>query len=297
MGKDINVKVFFILIGKTKKDTLKEGSPKQRKDKSWKPEAEALMLAQSRLERKAPEAEQCKTRVMPSEDSPVSSSGHQQEQTATPKKNLKSSKNLQSTSKTSQPVVHKKQTAEQKLQSDIVAKKRAEGSGKKIKKSGKKNSNKKTQLQKESSDSEPHEEELEREPVKLIEVFTSPLHEKLQTSVSQKAAESEKPKNLLHALESVGGASKSDIVKAVEYLLDSVKKSEKKGLSAKSSRKVPKKIGCRTSEGVCSNPEDPESQMDSDSSSIQDTARKKQKLSDVKIKNNKRKRNMQHGLQ
>ncbi|XP_010141097.1 PREDICTED: centromere protein C, partial [Buceros rhinoceros silvestris] len=284
--------------GKTKKDTLKRGSPKQRKDKSWKPEAVVPMLAQSGLKRKASDAEQCKTRVMPNEDSPVSSSGHQQEQTASPKKNLKSSKNLQSTSKTSQLVVHKKQTAEQKLPSDTVAKKRTESSEKKIKKSGKKSSNKKAQLQKEeSSDSEPHEEELEREPVKLNKVYTSPLHEKLQTSVSQKSAKSEKPKNLLHAVDSLGGASKSDIVRALEYLIDSVKKSEKKGLSAKSSGKIPKKIDCRTSEGVCSNPEDAESQMDSDSSSIQDTTRKNQKLSNVKIKSNKRKRNVQHGLQ
>ncbi|NWR65356.1 CENPC protein, partial [Bucorvus abyssinicus] len=283
--------------GKAKKDTLNQGSPKQRKDKSWKPEAEVLMLAQSGLERKPSDAEQCKTRVMPNEDLPMSSSGHQQERTASPKKNLKSSKNLQSTSKTSQPIVHKKQTAKQKLSSDTVAEKRTESSGKKLKKSGKKSSNKKAQLQKEeSSDSEAHEEELEREPVKLNEVFTSPLHEKLQTSTSQKSAKSEKPKNVLHVLESLGGANKSDIVKALEYLIDSVKKSEKKQLSAKSSGKIPKKIDHRTSEGVCSNPEDPESQMDSDSSSIQDTARKKQKLSDVKIKSNKRKRNVQHGL-
>ncbi|XP_050751811.1 centromere protein C isoform X1 [Gymnogyps californianus] len=285
-------------MGKTKKDALRQGSPNQKKDTSWKPEAKELMLSRSGLETKASDAEQCKTRVMPSEDSPVPSAGHQQERSVSPKKNLKSSKSLQSASKASQHLVHKKQTAKQKLPKNTVAKTLTESPRKKLKKSGKKSSNKKPQLQREeSSDSEPGEEELEREPVKLNEVFTSPLHQKLQTSVIQKSAKSEKPKSVLHTLESLGGTNNKTLVKALQHLLDSVKNSEKKRLSAKSSGKIPKKIHRRTSKGVCSNPEDTESQMDSDSSSIQDMARKKQKLSDVKIKSNKRKHNMQHGLQ
>ncbi|KAF1479231.1 Centromere protein C, partial [Megadyptes antipodes antipodes] len=284
-------------IGKTKKDALRQGSPNQKKDTSWKPEVEELILSQSGLETKASDAEQCKTRVTPSEDLPMPSAGHQQEWTVSPKKNLKSSKYLQSASKASQHLVHKKQTAKQKVPKDTAAKRLAESPRKKLKKSGKKSSNKKCQLQREeSSDSEPGEEELEREPIKLNEVFTSPLHQKLQTSVIQKLAKSEKPKNVLHTLESLGGANNKTPVKALQHLIDSVKNSEKKRLSAKSSGKIPKKFHRRTSKGVCSNPEDMESQTDSDSSSVQDMARKKQKLSDVEIKSNKRKRNAQHGL-
>ncbi|NXK12272.1 CENPC protein, partial [Herpetotheres cachinnans] len=284
-------------MGKTKKDAHRQGSSNQKKGMSWKPEAKELMLSQSGLETKASDAEQCKTRVMASEDSPVPSAGHQQEQTVSPKKNLKSSKYLQLASKASQRLVHKKQAAKQKLPKDTVAKTLAESPRKKLKKSGKKSSKKKPQLQREeASDSEPGEEELQREPVKLNEVFTSPLHQKLQTSVIQKLAKSKKPKNVLHALESHGGASNKTLIKALQHVVDSVKKSEKKQVSAESSRKIPKKIHRRTSKGVCSNPEDTESQTDSDSSSIQDMARKNQKLSDVKIKNNKRKRNMQHRL-
>ncbi|KAF1568905.1 Centromere protein C, partial [Eudyptes schlegeli] len=284
-------------MGKTKKNALRQGSPNQKKDTSWKPEVEELILSQSGLETKASDAEQCKTRVTPSEDLPMPSAGHQQERTVSPKKNLKSSKYLQSASKASQHLVHKKQTAKQKVPKDTAAKRLAESPRKKLKKSGKKSSNKKHQLQREeSSDSEPGEEELEREPIKLNEVFTSPLHQKLQTSVIQKLAKSEKPKNVLHTLESLGGANNKTPVKALQHLIDSVKNSEKKRLSAKSSGKIPKKFHRRTSKGVCSNPEDTESQTDSDSSSVQDMARKKQKLSDVEIKSNKRKRNVQHGL-
>ncbi|KAF1399239.1 Centromere protein C, partial [Spheniscus magellanicus] len=284
-------------MGKTKKDALRQGSPNQKKDTSWKPEVEELILSQSGLETKASDAEQCKTRVTPSEDLPMPSAGHQQERTVSPKKNLKSSKYLQPASKASQHLVHKKQTAKQKVPKDTAAKRLAESPRKKLKKSGKKSSNKKCQLQREeSSDSEPGEEELEREPVKLNEVFTSPLHQKSQTSVIQKLAKSEKPKNVLHTLESLGGANNKTPVKVLQHLIDSVKNSEKKRLSAKSSGKIPKKIHRRTSKGVCSNPEDTESQTDSDSSSVQDMARKKQKLSDVEIKSNKRKRNAQRGL-
>ncbi|KAM6136355.1 centromere protein C [Phoenicopterus ruber ruber] len=282
-------------MGKTKKDALRQGSPNQ------KPEAEELMLSQSGLETKASDAEQCKTRVVLSEDSPMPSARHHQARTVSPKKNLKFSKYLQSASKASQHLAHKKQTAKQKLSKDRVAKKLAESPRKKHKKSSKKSSNKKPQLQRgESSDSEPGEEELEREPVQLNEVFTSPLHRKVQTSVIQKLDKSENPKNVLHAFESLGGASNTTYVKALQHLIDSVQNSEKKPSSAKSSGKRTKKIHCRTSAGVCSDPEDTsdtQSTTDSDSSSLQHVARKKQKLSDVKMKSNKRKHSMQHGPQ
>ncbi|NXF47183.1 CENPC protein, partial [Oceanites oceanicus] len=275
-------------VGKTKKDALRQGSPNQKKDTSWKPEAEELMLSRSGLETKASNAEQCKTRLMPSEDSPMPSAGHQQERTVSPKKNLKSSKYLQLASKASQHLVHKKQTAEQKLPKDTVAERLVESQRKKLKKPGKKSSNKKARLRREeSSDSEPGEEELEREPVKLNEAFTSPLH--------QKMVKPEKPKNVLNTLQSLSGANNKTPVKLLEHLTDSVKNSEKKRFSAKSSGKIRKKIQHRTSEGVRSNPEDTESQADSDSSSVQGMARKKQKLSNVKIKSNKRKRNTQLG--
>ncbi|NWY53615.1 CENPC protein, partial [Chionis minor] len=282
--------------GKSKKDALRQGSPKQKKGTSWKPEAEELMFLQSGLETKASDAEQCKTKVMTSEDSPVPSAGRQQERTVSPKKNLKSSKCLQSASKASQQE-KKKQTAKQKLPKGTAAKKLAESSRKKPKKSAKKNSSEKSQLQREESpEGEPGEEKLERKPIKLNEVCTSPLHQKLQTSVIEKLAMSEKSKNVLHALESLGGAHNKTPVKALQHLIDSVKNSEKNRLSAKSSGKIPKKMDRRTRKGVCSNPEDTESQMDSDSSSAWDVARKTQKLPDTKIKNNKRKRNTQHGL-
>uniref|UniRef100_A0A8C0FBJ3 Centromere protein C n=1 Tax=Bubo bubo TaxID=30461 RepID=A0A8C0FBJ3_BUBBB len=281
--------------GKTKKDVLRQGSPNQTKDTSGKRKAEELM-SRSGLKRKASDAEQCKTRVMPSEDLLMPSAGHQQEQT--PRKNLKSPNYLQSASKASQSLVDKKQTAKQKLPKDTVAKRLAESPRKKLKKSGKKSSNKKPQLQREeSSDSEPGEEELEKGSVKSNEVFSSPLHQKLQTMVSPKLAKSEKPKNVLHTLESLDGASNKTPVKALQHLTDSVKNSEKKRLSAKSSGKRPKMINRRTSKGVCTNPEGTESQMDSDSCSVQNMARKEKKSSDVKIKSNKRKHNTQHGLQ
>ncbi|KAM9662205.1 centromere protein C isoform 1-T3 [Morphnus guianensis] len=282
-------------MGKTKKHALRQGSSNQKKDTSGKPEGKELVLSWSRLETEASDAEQHKTRVMPSDDLPMPSAGHQQEQTLSPKKDLKSSKYVQSASKASQQLVHKKQTAKQKVPE--VSKRLAESPRKKLKKSGKKSSNKKPRLQREgSSDSEPDEEELEREPVKLNEVFTSPLHQKLQTSVIQELAKFETPENGLHTLESLCGANNKTPVKALQHLIDSVKNAEKKQLSAKSSGKMPQKMHYRASKGVCSNPEDTESQTDSDSFSVQDTARKKQKLSDVKIKSNKRKRNMQHGL-
>ncbi|KAM6400747.1 centromere protein C [Pluvialis apricaria] len=282
-------------MGKPKKGALRQGSPNQKNDTSWKPEAEKLM-SWSELVTKASDAEQCKTNVMTSEDSPMPSTGHQQEQTVSPKKNVRSSKCLQWASKAAQHLVHKKQTAKQKLPEDTAAKRLAGSSRKNVKKSGKKSNNKKPQLQREkSSESEPGEEDLEREPVKLNEVFTSPLHQKLQTSVIWKLAKSETPKNVVHT-KSLGGAG-NKTVKALQHLIDSVKNSEEKHLSAKSSGKIPRKICGRTSKGVCSNPEDAESQTDYGSCSVQDTARRKQKLSAVKIRNNKRKHNMQHELQ
>ncbi|NXL33353.1 CENPC protein, partial [Glaucidium brasilianum] len=278
--------------GKTKKDAFRQGSPNQAKDMSWKRKAEGLMLSRSGLKRKASDAEQCKTRVMPSEDLLMPSSGH--EQTVSPRKNLKSPSYLQPASKASQSLVHKKQTAKQKLPKDIVAKRLAESPRKKLKKSGKKSSNKKPQLQREErSDSEPHEEEFGKEPVKLDEVFSSPLHQKLQTMVSPKLAKSEKPKNVLHTLESLDGASNKTVT---AHLTDNVKSSGKKRLSAKSSGKRPKMINRRTSKGVCTSPEGTAFQMNSDSCSVQDMAREEKKSSDMKRKSKKRKHNTQHGL-
>ncbi|XP_027532786.1 centromere protein C isoform X3 [Neopelma chrysocephalum] len=284
--------------GKTKKDALRQDSPNQKKNTSWKPEAEELILSWSGLETEASDAEKCKTRVLPSEDLPMPSSGHQQEQTVSPKKSLKSSKNLQSASKASQHLHKRKQTAKQKLPKVKIAKKVALSPRKDLKKSVQKSSNKKPQLQREkSSDSELSEEEHEREPVDLKDVCTTPLRQKLETPVIQKLAVSEKPRNVLHTLDSPGGANNQTPVKALQHLMDSVKNSEKKQLPAKYSGKIPRKIPCRTNKAVYSNPEDTESQTDSDSSSVQNMARKKQKLSDEKIKNNKRKRNRQHGPQ
>uniref|UniRef100_A0A8B9F7L1 Centromere protein C n=1 Tax=Amazona collaria TaxID=241587 RepID=A0A8B9F7L1_9PSIT len=284
-------------MGKTKKNALKQSSPNKEKDTSWKPEAKKLMLSQSGLETKACDAEQCKTMVMPSEDSLMSSAGHQQEQSLSPKQNIKSSRNLRSASKASQRSVHKKQSVKQKHPGGTVAKRLAGSPRKKLKKTGKKSSNRKPQLQREEiSHSEPSEAELESEPVKLDEVFASVLCQELETSAIQNLAKSEKPKYLLQTLESLGGANYKTPVKALQHLRDSVKNSEKKLLSAKSSGKIPKRSHCRKNEGVCSGPEDNESQMDSDSSSVQESTRENHKLSDVKIKSNKRKHYTQHGL-
>ncbi|NXC72292.1 CENPC protein, partial [Anhinga anhinga] len=285
-------------MGKTKKDALRQGYRKRKKDTSWKPEAEELMLSpRSGLETEVPDAEQCKTRVMPSEDSPMPSAGHQQEQTVSPKKNLKSSKCQQFASKPSQHLAHRKQTAKRKIPKGGVAKTLAHSPREKAKKSGKKSSNKNPQLQREeSSDREPDKEEVEREPVEFYEVFNSPLHQKVQTPVIQKLAKS-KPKNVLHSLESPGGAKTKTPVKALQHLTESVKNTETKKPSAKPSGKVPKKIQHRAIKRVCSNSEDTERQMDSDScsSSVQNIAGKKRKLSDVK-RTRKRKRNEQYEL-
>ncbi|NWI72997.1 CENPC protein, partial [Dryoscopus gambensis] len=283
-------------MGKTKKDALRQDSPNQETNTSWKPEAEELMLSWSGLETKPSDEEQCKTRMLPSEGLPMPSSGHQEEQTVSTKKSLKSSKNPQLASKASQHLVKKKQTAKQKLPKVKVAKRGTASPRKKLKNSAQKSSNKKPQLQR-KADSEPGEEELVREPVELNEVCTTPLHQKLETPVSQKLTKSEKCRNVLHTPESPGRANNRTPLKALQHPVDSVKNPEKKSLSAKSSGKIPKKIPRRTNKALCSSPEDTESQTDSDSSSVQDIARKKQKLSDKKIKSNKRKRNRQHGLQ
>lgn len=297
MRKDTNVQLFYVLVGKTKKDALQQSSLNKEKDTSWKPEAKKLMLSQSGLETKACDAEQCQTMVMPSEDSLMSSAGHQQGRTLSPKKNLKSSRSVQSASKASQHLVHKKQSVKQKHPRDTVAKRLAGSPRKKLKKPGKKSSGRKPQLQREEiSHSVSSEEELESEPVKLDEVFTSVLHQKSQTSVIQNLAKSEKPKNVLQTLECLDGANNKTPVKALQHLIDSVNNSEKKLLSAKVSGKIPKKSHCRNSEDVYSGPEDNESQMDSDTSSVQESTRENHKLSDVKIRSNKRKRYAQHGL-
>ncbi|NWW87891.1 CENPC protein, partial [Rhynochetos jubatus] len=273
---------------KTKKDALRQGSPNQKKDTNWQLKAEKVMLVWSGSETEAPDAERCKTSVMPSEDLPMPSTGHRQQQAASLEK---TPKYLQSASGASQNLGHKKQSAKQKGLKDTVAKRLAGSPRKKLKKSAQKSNTKKQWLRRvESSDSEPGEEELEREPVKSNEVFSLPLRQKLGTSVVRKLAKSEKPKKtpVSHTLDSCGGANNKNPVKALQHLTGSVKDSKKKRLPAKSSGKVPKKI-----HRVCSNPEDTES--DSDNPSVQGTARKKQKLSDVKTASNKRKLNMEHG--
>ncbi|XP_063279403.1 centromere protein C isoform X2 [Prinia subflava] len=282
-------------MGKTEEDALRQGSPKQKKNTFWKPEAEELM-SWSGLETKPSDEEQCKTKMLPSEDLPILSSGHQEEQTVSLRKSLKSSENLQLTSKASQYSVKKKQTAKQKLRKVKAAMRGTLNPRKKCKNFVQKSSNKKLQLQREeSSDSEPGEEELEREPMELNEVCTTPLHQELETPVIKKLTKSEKCRNVLHTSESPGGANNRTPLKALQHPMGSVKNPEKKWLSAKSSGKTPKKIPRRTNKALCSSPEDTESETNSDSSSVQDVARKKQKLSDVKTKSNKRKYDSQHG--
>ncbi|KAJ7407473.1 hypothetical protein WISP_126217 [Willisornis vidua] len=277
--------------GKTKKGALWQDSPKQKKNTFWESEPDEL-ISRSGLERKGSDAGQCKTRMPPSEDLSMTSSGHQQKRTVSPKKSLKSSKNLQSPSKASRHLV------KPKLPKVKVAKKVAVSPKKKLKKSVQKSRNKNLQLQRQgSSDNEPVEEELERDPVKMSDVCTTPLHQKLETPVIQKSTVSKKRENVLHTLESPDGANNQTPVKAPLRPMDSVKNSGKKRLPAKYSGKIPKKVPHRTNKAVCPSPEDTESQTDSDSSSVQDKANKNQKLSDVKIKNNKRKRNRQHGPQ
>ncbi|NXX43403.1 CENPC protein, partial [Tricholaema leucomelas] len=281
-------------IGKTGKGALRQGPPKQKK-MSRRPEADTVMFPQPELETQASDAEQCKTRETPGRDSPLPSGGHEQEKTVSLKRNLKFSKNLQLASKASQHLDPKKKTAKQKPPKAPVGKRQAESPRKKLKKSDKKSSNKKTLLQREeSSDSEPGEEELEKEPVKPDEEFTSVSHEKLQTPTTQKLTKSE---NILQVLESLDDASNRSLVKALQYLIDSIRSSEVKQLPANSSEKAPQKLRHRDSEGTCSDTENAQSPMRSDSTSVQGMVRKKQKLADVKGKTNKRKHHLQHGPQ
>uniref|UniRef100_U3IM11 Mif2/CENP-C cupin domain-containing protein n=1 Tax=Anas platyrhynchos platyrhynchos TaxID=8840 RepID=U3IM11_ANAPP len=278
--------------GKSKKGALHQDSPRHRKV-SCEPEAEQLMLLVSGWDTEAYDEEH-KKRVKPSEGSPLPSAEHHKEQMPPPKENLKSSKYPQSASKAFLHSVQKKHTAKQKLQESKnkskLSKKWAESQRKKLKKSVKKSSNKKPQLQRgESSDNESSEEGLEREPVELNEMFTSPLRQTSGNSVLQKLASSEKPKNVSHALESLHGVYNKTPVKAAELmqrLTDSIQNSEKKRLLAKSPGKTLKKINHRTPKGVSSNAEDiePQNTTDSDSSSAHEVARKKHKQSDVKIK-------------
>lgn len=295
MRKSINVQIFCVLTDKTKKGALRQDAPNQKKNTSRRPQAEELMLSWSGLETESSDEEQCETRMLPNEDLPMPSSGHQEEQTVSLKMSLRSSKNLQLTSKASQDLVKKKQTAKQKLPEVKVAERRTVSSRKKSKKSVQQSSSKKAQLQREGcSDSLPSEEELEREPIELNEVCTTPLHQKLETPVIQKLTKSEKPRNVLHTSESLSGANNRTPLKALQHPMESVKNPENKWLSAKSSGKIPNKIPHRTNEALSSSSEDTEFQTDSDSSSVQDMARKKRKLPDVKIKSNKRKHNRQH---
>ncbi|NXB46092.1 CENPC protein, partial [Leucopsar rothschildi] len=270
-------------MGKTKKDALRQDSPNQKK---------------SGLETKPSYEEQCKTR-MPSEDLPMPSCGHQEEQTVSLKKSLRSSKNQQLASKASQDLDEKEQTAKQKLPKVEVAKRGTVSPRKKPKKSVQQSSSKKRQLQREelSDSDESSEEELEREPIKLNKMYATPLHQKLETPVIQKLTKSKKPGNVLHAPELPVGANTATPLEALQHPMESVKNPEKKRLSAKSSEKIPRKIPCRASKALCSSSEDTGSQTDTDSSSVQDMPRKKPKLPDVKIKSNKRKHNRQHGPQ
>ncbi|NWS89176.1 CENPC protein, partial [Toxostoma redivivum] len=272
-------------MGNTKKDALRQDSPNQKKNTSW-----------SGLETKPCDEEQCKTRMLPSEDLPMPSSGHQEEQSVSLKKSLRSSKIPQLASKASQDLDKKEQTAKQKLPKVKEANRWTPNSGKKPKKSVQPSSSKKPQRE-ELSDSETSEEELEREPIKLNEVCTTPLHQKLETPVIQKYTKSKKPRNVLHAPESPAGTSNGTSLEALQHPMESVKNPGKKRLSAKSSEKIPNKIPRRANKALCSSSEDTESQTDSDSSDSSDVARKKPKLPDVKIKSNKRKHNRQHGPQ
>ncbi|NXD15151.1 CENPC protein, partial [Nothocercus nigrocapillus] len=277
---------------KTKKEALRQDSPKQRRGTSWKPEDKEL----SGLDKKASEAERCKKRVMPSEDSSMLSAGDQQE--LQPRKSFKSSNYKQSNLRTSQHLVPRKQNVKQKLSKDTVSKKLAESTRKKMKASGKKSSNRELLLPTvESSEHKLDEEGLERESVDLNEVFSSPLHLKLQTSKTQNLANSEKRKTVLHPLESLGSASNKTPVKAKEPLwnpIATVQNSEKRS-SAKTVRKKPEKIHHKAHKNVRSNSDDiePQNTVDSESSFVQDEVEKNPKPSNKK--SNKRKRNMQHG--
>uniref|UniRef100_A0A803YKW2 Centromere protein C n=1 Tax=Meleagris gallopavo TaxID=9103 RepID=A0A803YKW2_MELGA len=281
-------------VGKSKPDELR-GSSKHRKKMSYESEAEQLMLFG--LDSEASDEEQKIRRVMAREDLPMPSAEDQQKQMLSPKKNLTPCKYQQSASKAYQRSVHKKQT-KQKLANDKVLKSQR----KKLKKSGRRNSNKNPEPQRwKSSDSEPGEEGLEREPLKSNEMFTSPPHQELQTSVLQKLAKSEKAEKVLHSLETVTDVNNKTPLKAaklLQHLVDSVKNSEKKRSSATSSGKMLKKINHRAHKRACSITGDtePQNTTDSDSFSAQEVSRKKHKQSAVKA-SEKRKNNGHQRLQ
>ncbi|XP_010214651.1 PREDICTED: centromere protein C [Tinamus guttatus] len=276
---------------KTKKEALRQDSPKQRRGTSWKPEDKELF----ELDKKASDAEQCKKRVRPSEDLSILSAGGQQELQS--KKSFKSSNYKQSNLRT-RHLVHKKQNVKQKLSKDTVSKKLAESSRKKTKASSKKSSNRGLLLPTvESSESKLGEEGLERESVDLNKVFSTPLPSKLKTSKIQNLANSEKRRNVLHSLKSLGGASNKTPVKAKELprnLTSTVQNSEKRS-SAKIIRKKPEKIHHKARKNVRSNSDDiePQNTMESESSPVQDEVEKNPVSSNKK--SNKRKRNMQRG--
>ncbi|KGL78399.1 Centromere protein C, partial [Tinamus guttatus] len=278
---------------KTKKEALRQDSPKQRRGTSWKPEDKELF----ELDKKASDAEQCKKRVRPSEDLSILSAGGQQELQS--KKSFKSSNYKQSNLRT-RHLVHKKQNVKQKLSKDTVSKKLAESSRKKTKASSKKSSNRGLLLPTvESSESKLGEEGLERESVDLNKVFSTPLPSKLKTSKIQNLANSEKRRNVLHSLKSLGGASNKTPVKAKELprnLTSTVQNSEKRS-SAKIIRKKPEKIHHKARKNVRSNSDDiePQNTMESESSPVQDEVEKNPVSSNKK--SNKRKRNMQRGSQ
>ncbi|NXU55515.1 CENPC protein, partial [Turnix velox] len=285
-------------IGKTKKAALR-GSPRQKKNMAQKPGAEKpedkqlRMLSSSGLETKSSDLEQCKTYDVISEDLPVTPAEHQQEETESPRENPNSSE--QSASEVSQHLVNKKIPSKQEIPKPPSSKRLPESLKKQHKKPDKKSHNKKPQLQREKAapDDEPGQEEIESEPVKLNEVLALPMDQKSQTPRTQKLPASGKPKN---ALESVDGTNYETAVKMLQHFMDMVKNSERKCLPARSSGKTPKKTCPKTGEGVCSSPKDTEGRADSDSSSVEDMARKKQKLADVKRKRNVRKCNLQHRL-
>ncbi|NWI17488.1 CENPC protein, partial [Crypturellus soui] len=277
-------------VEKTKKKALRQDCPKQRRGTSWKPEDKEL----SGLDKKTSDAEQYKKRVMPSEDLSILSAGDQQE--LQPKKSLKSSNYKQSNVRTWH-LVHKKQSVKQKFSKDTGSKKLAESTRKKMKASGKKSSNRGLVLSTvESSERKLGEEGLERESVYVNEVFSSPLHLKLQNSKIQNLANSEKQKNVLCSLESLGDASNKTPVKAKELLRNptaTVQNSEKKS-SAKVIKRKPEKIHHKAHKNVHSNSNDiePQNTTESESSSVQDEVEKNPMPSNKK--SNKRKCNMQH---
>ncbi|NXD23003.1 CENPC protein, partial [Spelaeornis formosus] len=295
-------------MGKTKRYSFRQNS-NQQKNTSWRPEAEELILSGSGLETKPSDEVQCEAK-MPVEDLPVPSPGHQEEQTESLKRSLRSSKKLASKAsqlkeKQTKQKPEKKQTKQKPEKKQTKQKPEKKQTKQKLpkvkvakgspKKKLKKSVQQKPQLQREEHSDSESSEDLERAPIELNEVCTTPLHQKVETPVIQKITKSRKPRNVLHTPESFGGANNRSPLKALQHPMEIVKDPEKKSLSAKSSGKIPKKVPRRTNEALRSSSEGTESQTDSDSSSVPEVTRKKQKLPDVKTKSNKRKHNRQHG--